>query len=226
MRKELIFMKTNLKMKLKNVLFLLVLLKMCLLFGQNLDARKRIVIDVGHGGKDSGAIGINGIQEKDVVLKIALEILQLNALIFDDFFDLYLTRYDDRFISLANRGLLTKSLQADYFVSIHCNAGVPKALGMEVYIPTSQFKYAHACESLGSFILKESVNRLGIIYRGIKFANFQVLRDTMNVCPTVLIEVGFITNSDESNYFFESKNIRAIALTILMGLYQQISYNP
>ena len=74
-------MKQNLKMNLKNVVFLLAMLKMCLLFGQNLDVPKRIVIDVGHGGKDSGAIGINGIKEKDVVLDIALEISRLNETI-------------------------------------------------------------------------------------------------------------------------------------------------
>ena len=66
------------KKVLKNVSFVILFLKMCVIFGQETDAQKRIVIDVGHGGKDSGAIGINGIQEKDVVLSIANAILKLN----------------------------------------------------------------------------------------------------------------------------------------------------
>ncbi|WP_417885041.1 N-acetylmuramoyl-L-alanine amidase family protein [Zunongwangia sp.] len=51
---------------------------MWIIFRQEIDAQKRILIDVGHGGKDSGAIGINGIKEKDVVLDIAKEIVSLN----------------------------------------------------------------------------------------------------------------------------------------------------
>ena len=51
---------------------------MCIVFGQESSTQKRIVIDVGHGGKDSGAIGINDIQEKEVVMNIANAILKLN----------------------------------------------------------------------------------------------------------------------------------------------------
>ena len=66
------------KKVLKNVSFVFLLLKMCVVFGQESSTQKRIVIDVGHGGKDSGAIGINKIQEKDIVLNIANAILRLN----------------------------------------------------------------------------------------------------------------------------------------------------
>ena len=59
------------KKVLKNVSFVFLLLKMCIVFGQEMSAQKRIIIDVGHGGKDAGAIGINKIQEKDIVLDIA-----------------------------------------------------------------------------------------------------------------------------------------------------------
>ena len=50
------------KKVLKNVSFVISLLNMCIFFGQEMTAQKRIVIDVGHGGKDSGTIGINGIK--------------------------------------------------------------------------------------------------------------------------------------------------------------------
>ena len=87
------------KKVLKNVSFVILLLKMCIIFGQETTAQKRIVIDVGHGGKDSGAIGINGIQEKDVVLDVANPILNLNNEM-DKPLDIYLTRYSDTLISL------------------------------------------------------------------------------------------------------------------------------
>ena len=66
------------KKVLKNVSFVILVLKVCIILGQETSAQKRIIIDVGHGGKDAGAIGINGIQEKDVVLSIANAILKLN----------------------------------------------------------------------------------------------------------------------------------------------------
>ena len=111
----------NLKMKtrLKNVIFLLLLLKMCFIFGQPTTSKKLVVIDVGHGGKDAGAIGINGIKEKDVVMQLANEILRLNK--GQGNLEIYLTRYSDSLISLKDRTKLAKALKADVFISLHCN---------------------------------------------------------------------------------------------------------
>ena len=66
----LITLKLLNRSTLKNVSFLILLLKICFVFGQ----KKVVVIDPGHGGIDSSAIGINGTYEKDVVLKVAEEI--------------------------------------------------------------------------------------------------------------------------------------------------------
>ncbi|MFD2434374.1 N-acetylmuramoyl-L-alanine amidase [Mesonia maritima] len=108
--------------------------------GQEPVTQKRIVIDVGHGGKDSGAIGLNGIKENDVVLGIAKEICILNKMIFKGRYDIYLTRYDDRFIPLSDRSRLAKSLNACMFVSLHCNASTNNSRGMEVYTLNSFLK--------------------------------------------------------------------------------------
>jgi N-acetylmuramoyl-L-alanine amidase len=215
-------MKTNLKMKLKNVVFLLVMLKMCLLFGQNLDARKRIIIDVGHGGKDSGAIGINGIQEKDVVLNIAKEIIRLNKTIFDDKLDIYLTRYCDTFIALSDRSRLAKALTADVFVSLHCNASPKYSKGIEVYVHNSEKLHIKESIALGLSVINESYSKLGFEKRGVKFADFQLLREMTNFCPTILVELGFVTNKDEADYFLKPSNIRAMALAILEGIYNYL----
>nr|CAI78727.1 N-acetylmuramoyl-L-alanine amidase [uncultured Flavobacteriaceae bacterium] len=218
MLKRRLIMKIDSKMNLKNVVFLLAMLKMRLLFGQNLDAQKRIIIDVGHGGKDSGAIGVNGIQEKDVVLNIAKEIIWLNKSILDDRMDIYLTRYCDTFISLADRSMLAKVLKANVFVSLHCNASPTSSKGIEVYVHNSEKLNTKESIALGLSILTESYSKLGFEKRGVKFADFQILREMTNFCPTILVELGFVTNKDEANYFLKPQNMHAVALVILLEI--------
>ena len=199
---------------LKNVSFMILLLKMCFVFGQ----KKVVVIDPGHGGIDSGAIGINGTYEKDVVLNIALEILKLNKSLFDNELDIYLTRYKDTLISLSDRSRLAKSLDADVFVSLHCNASQNTSRGMEVYVHNYDSPNSKTSIALGVSILNESTQKLGFEKRGVKYANFQVLRETSSGYPSVLVEMGFMTNSDEADYFLEARNIKAMALAVLMGV--------
>ncbi|MBO0356203.1 N-acetylmuramoyl-L-alanine amidase [Muricauda ruestringensis] len=201
----------------KNVSFWVLLLKFCFVFGQ----QKTIVIDPGHGGIDSGAIGINDVLEKDVVLYVAKEIIGLNKTLFDDRFAIYLSRYTDTLVPLKDRGRLVRALKADVFLSLHCNASSKTSQGMEVYVHTSKEEENHikASIAIGLSILKESTGKLGFKQRGVKIANFQVLRETVVYCPTVLVEMGFMTHADEADYYLNPKNIRAMALAILMGLY-------
>lgn len=199
---------------LKNVSFMILLLKMCLVFSQ----KKVVVIDPGHGGIDLGAIGINGTYEKNVVLKVAKEILKLNKSLFENELDIYLTRYSDTLISLSDRSRLTKSLKTDVFVSLHCNAFQNSSRGMEVYVHNSENPNSKASIALGVSVLDESTRKLSFKERGVKFANFQVLRETVLHSPSVLIEMGFMTNADEADYFLKSKNVKAMALTVLMGI--------
>jgi len=188
---------------------------MCIIFGQETSVQKRIIIDVGHGGKDSGAIGINGIQEKDVVLSIANEILKLNNDL-DEPLDIYLTRYSDTFISLSNRTKQAKALKADLFVSLHCNHyDNPNSRGIEVYVANAASKYSDDATWL-AFLLQADLNKkLGFESRGVKFANFQVLRETTNQFPSILVELGFLSNSDEGSYFVNGTNLVMLARTLL-----------
>ena len=199
--------------KLKNVSFMIMMLQMCFVFGQ----KKVVVIDVGHGGNDSGAIGINEIQEKEVVLNVAKDIIRLNKTIFDDELDIYLTRYTDTLISLSDGSRLAKTLNADVFVSLHCNASKTFAKGIEVYVHRSDNLSNKESITLGLSVLTEGTQKLGLKKRGIKFANFQVLRNT-TFCPVILVEMGFVTNKDEASYFLKSKNTKAMALAILLGI--------
>ena len=199
------------KKGLKNVSFVILLLKMCLIFGQGTAPQKRIVIDVGHGGKDSGAIGINGVPEKDVVLGIALEIIKLNAQL-ENPLEIYLTRYTDTFISLSDRTKLAKVLRADLFVSLHCNhAENPNARGVEVYVANFTSQYSKDAIWLAFQLQAAFKKKLGLESRGVKFADFQVLRETVDYCPSILLELGFLSNWDEAGYLADL-NISHLAI--------------
>ncbi len=206
------------KKVLKNVSFVFLLLQLCIVFGQETSTQKRILIDVGHGGKDTGAIGVNGIQEKDVVMSIANAILKLNNDL-EEPLDIYLTRYSDTLISLSDRTKLAKALKADLFVSLHCNhSNNPDARGIEVY--TSKKQVVHSKESIyiGYQIEKTLCNVIGYESRGVKFANFQVLRETVSHCASILLELGFLSNKNESSYLSNSANVKLMALTILLSI--------
>ncbi len=93
---------------------------------------KRIVIDAGHGGKDPGAIGKNGLKEKDVVLKIANGLKE--SLEKETGAEIIMTRGDDTFIPLEERTAIANTNEADIFVSVHANASFNRrAGGVETY---------------------------------------------------------------------------------------------
>jgi N-acetylmuramoyl-L-alanine amidase len=92
----------------------------------------RIVIDAGHGGHDSGTLGVDGIEEKDVVLDVAL---RLGKLLHDRLgSEIIYTRSDDTFIPLETRTAIANKAQADLFLSIHANSSRDEsARGVETY---------------------------------------------------------------------------------------------
>jgi N-acetylmuramoyl-L-alanine amidase len=92
----------------------------------------RIVIDAGHGGHDSGTLGAGGIEEKDVVLDVAL---RLGKLLHDRLgAEVVYTRDDDTFVPLETRTAIANKAQADLFISVHANSSQdPTVKGVEVY---------------------------------------------------------------------------------------------
>lgn len=96
-------------------------------------SKKVIVLDPGHGGHDPGAIGKNGLKEKDVALDIALKVKQLLASESD--LEIVLTRKTDAFIPLPERTAIAMKKDADLFVSIHANASPKRGTrGIETYL--------------------------------------------------------------------------------------------
>jgi N-acetylmuramoyl-L-alanine amidase len=92
----------------------------------------RVVIDAGHGGKDTGTIGPNGLMEKDLVLDVAL---RLGRLINDRLgADVIYTRSSDVFIPLEERTKIANDQRADLFISVHANSSAESsATGVETY---------------------------------------------------------------------------------------------
>lgn len=179
---------------------------------------KTIIIDPGHGGRDPGATGRNGLKEKDVVLQLAKEILQLAEK--EPYPEIYLTRYTDNFVPLKERSRLARILKADLFISFHCNHSTnPGANGMEIFVTNSILSENLATSILiANNIQKVFIEQLLIKSRGIKFGNFQVLRETAEHFPTLLVELCFLSNIDEENYLSEKSSLKAMAYLLLQIL--------
>jgi N-acetylmuramoyl-L-alanine amidase len=93
----------------------------------------RVVIDAGHGGNDTGAIGPSGVKEKDITLQIAKRVKEKLLGEFPDV-EVIMTRDDDRTLALQDRTNTANSAAADLFISIHCNASPYKRVrGVETY---------------------------------------------------------------------------------------------
>ena len=101
--------------------------------GQKLAVIKKVLIDPGHGGKDTGAIGPTGLYEKDVVLSVAKK---LGSILKERYnVDILFTRGEDVFIPLEERTAIANSKKVDLFISIHANASPRRAArGIETYI--------------------------------------------------------------------------------------------
>lgn len=145
----------------------------------------KVWIDAGHGGKDPGAVG-NGLQEKDVALKVSLGIKARLEAAYEDVLVL-LSRSSDVFLELRDRTNKANAAGADLLVSIHCNAGGGKG-GFE------SFRYTAASQNsikLQEALHKSIMAKLGGIDRGQKAENLHMVRESK--MPAVLTENLFIT---------------------------------
>lgn len=114
-----------------------------------------IVIDPGHGGKDSGTLGFSRTKEKDIALKVALKLGEYIEKNMPEVKVIY-TRKDDRFIELEDRGHFANKVEGDLFISIHCNAAKNRsAYGTEVFF-LGQHK---SDDALDVMLLENSVVR-------------------------------------------------------------------
>lgn len=203
------------------------------------EGERVVVIDAGHGGADPGALGVGGVREKDVALGIALELADFLRRETD--YEVHLTRDDDTFVDLWDRGEIATGLKGErygIFVSIHGNSfpDQRRTRGFETYFlseaRTEHERRVSAIENAplrlgGQAIDPEQEPDLGFILRelrnldhqhwsallaelaqeeldqfhpgpnrGVKQGVLAVLTNAL--MPSVLVEVGYLSNADES----------------------------
>lgn len=211
---------------------------------------RTVVIDPGHGGKDAGASD-HGFREKDVVLKLAKKLAarvekRLGLIV-------YLTRSDDRFITLSRRTKIARESKGDLFISLHVNANTLASVqGVETYIlnfATDRLAMAVAARenasadktvaelkdilqiiakntkisesaAMAQALHKAAVANLSQKYKirdlGVKEAPFYVLVGTD--VPSILVETGFITNSQEAERLANDDYLDRLADGLVNGL--------
>ena len=151
-----------------------------------------VVLDAGHGGSDSGAVG-NGLTEKGINYKQAMALYKL--LEADSQIKVYMTRETDVYPTLQFRTALANDIEADLFVSIHNNSASASIRGSEtLYFPSTTDTRG---KQVAQIVQNALVNKCGMINRGIKARSDLYVLRTSNM-PAILIETGFISNSAEA----------------------------
>jgi len=228
------------------------------LWGQQTSKVFVVVVDPGHGGKDSGTKGTGRtkIYEKDVVLQIGKKVKKLLETM-DPSIRVVMTRSTDRFIGLRQRAEIANKMKADLFVSLHCNANPNKNVrGSETYVlgihrnkdnlevakkenaviklednykvkykgfdPDSpetfiglelmQEEFLEQSILLASLIQKEYQKRVHTKNRSVQQAGFAVLR--LTYMPSVLTEVGFLSNPEEEKFLHSKEGQDKIARSV------------
>lgn len=175
-----------------------------------------IAIDPGHGGSDPGAVGPAGTVEKEHTLAIALyarELLEKSG------HQVILTRDTDQDVAfpeatasaeLRTRVDIANQAYADIFISIHINAAASaEAHGTETW-------YYLGGQAFAAFV-QTALSKLGLADRGVKQANFYVLKHT--VMPAILVEIGFISNPQEEQLLATEEFRLNAAQTIVDGIW-------
>ena len=174
-----------------------------------------LVIDAGHGGKDSGACG-NGLKEKDINLKVAL-LLKEKLVPYKEKINCILTREDDAFLELSDRVNISDKNKANLFVSIHCNSAASNiAKGVETYC--YNLNNNKGAKAIHNELLK---SKAYTVDRKVKQGNFYVIRKTQ--AHAVLVELGFISNEDDAKILKERQN--DLAESILRGVLSYFNIN-
>ena len=229
--------------------------------GHKAQANKKtpvVVLDAGHGGKDYGAKGAHGLFEKDLNLRISKQVQKILRNRYR--YKVIMTRKNDTFIELKDRGKIANKHNADLFVSIHANAAKRKsAKGIETYYLGSgsneqaretaereNGELVHSVaddavqEILASLISTTKINdssRLAAIVQkrlhktmskkfsgiqnlGVKEGPFFVLHDTN--MPSILVEVGFVTNSREGQHLKSKVYQKWLAESIARGIHDYL----
>jgi N-acetylmuramoyl-L-alanine amidase len=175
-----------------------------------------VVIDPGHGGKDSGAPGLRGLLEKDVILPIGKRVA---AILEQNGIQAIMTRDADFFVELQGRVDIAERANATLFVSIHANSidNRSDVNGLEVYYYDSGY-------ALAEVVRKTILQNIGTLKdRGTRKARFYVLRKSS--MPSILVETGYMTGNEDNPRLgspeYQNRMADAIARGVLRYLQQR-----
>jgi len=173
----------------------------------------RIVIDAGHGGHDSGTIGVDGLEEKDVVLDVAL---RLGRLLHERLgAEIIYTRSDDTFIPLETRTAIANKSQADLFLSIHANSSRDSsARGVETYYLnfTSQ-PDALQVAARGNAVSDQSIYQLSDLVK--KIALKEKIDESREFAADV--EEGLFAGLAHGNAGLRNRGVKKAPFVVLIG---------
>ncbi|CEQ01745.1 sporulation-specific N-acetylmuramoyl-L-alanine amidase CwlC [[Clostridium] sordellii] len=163
---------------------------------------KKVYIDAGHGGNDSGAVGINNAFEKNITLSVAKKV---EVLLKKQNIEVRMSRSSDITRSLSFRSQDANAWKANCFISIHCNSAASMASGLETFC--YKFKYRQLADNIHNQLLAD---KLYTKNRGVKEGNHHVTRETnMSAC---LIELGFINHPDDLKLMLNKQDEFAISI--------------
>jgi N-acetylmuramoyl-L-alanine amidase len=167
-----------------------------------------VIVDAGHGGRDSGSKSCSGSPEKAMTLDTAsrlAEILRANGLRVIE------TRTGDYFVSLRQRAAVSNRTRCSIFVSVHYNSTRrSRSRGIEIYYHSLRSK------RLAANILQETTSVYRTGNRGIKNNDFSVLRN--NRRPAVLCELGFVSNPSDNRNIHNPDGRQVLAERVAAGI--------
>ncbi|MBU2929665.1 M56/M15 family metallopeptidase [Winogradskyella psychrotolerans] len=169
-----------------------------------------VVIDAGHGGKDSGHFS-----EHEVEKTIILQITNLLASLSNDKVEIVLTRNNDKFVELSERADFINNIQPNLFLSLHCNAHSDASIsGTEAYF-NPKLQDAETSLKYADVLIKHQLDNFAS--RGVKEASgFYLLKNT--TVPGVYLELGFLTNERDRVVLTDKREQLKIAKSIYEGL--------
>lgn len=174
-----------------------------------------IILDPGHGGKDPGAVS-GSVSEKSITLKVGTQVKQL---LENAGAKVYMTRTGDTYPSLQDRVDFTQANYGEIFVSIHVNSAAnTSAQGTETYYAISTGDMYQEDIDLATFINNQIVNNLNMKNRGVKQEQYYVIRNM--VIPSILVELGFLSNSQDRNKMTNDQYVTLFAESIYNGILQ------
>ncbi|MGL4569570.1 MAG: N-acetylmuramoyl-L-alanine amidase, partial [Clostridium sp.] len=176
----------------------------------------KVFIDPGHGGYDDGAAG-NGLLEDELNLQISLKVqkkLEAKGI------QVKMSRTSDEYLSLGERTDMANKYGADVFISNHINSFEQEsANGIETYYHRD--KSSH--KSLSDNIQNNAIKETGAVNRGVKNANFAVLRES--TMTSSLVEAGFISNKAEASKLKTDEYQDKLANSIVDGIEKYLKDN-